>query len=59
MWPKELDSPDINDANFEEVLGMFENDIVSILVSVYDYWWYIIIEKLEQYMPVYMEKYSL
>ena len=38
---------------------MFENDIVSILVSVYGYGWYIIIEKLEQYMPVYIEKYSL
>ena len=48
MWPKELDSPDINDANFEEVLGMFENGIVSILVFVYGYWWYII-EQLEEY----------
>ena len=38
---------------------MFEIDIVNVLVSVYDYWWYIIIEKLEQYMSAYLEKYGL
>ena len=37
---------------------MFENDIVSVLVSVYGYWWYIVIEKLE-HISVYLEKYSL
>ena len=39
---------------------MFENNIMSVLVSVYGYWWYKIIEKSEQYMmSVYLEKYSL
>lgn len=38
---------------------MFEIDIVNVLVSVYDYWWYIIIKKLEQYMSAYLEKYGL
>ena len=39
---------------------MFENNIMSVLVSVYGYLWYKIIEKSEQYMmPVYLEKYSL
>ena len=29
---------------------MFENNIMSVLISVYGYWWYKIIEKSEQYM---------
>ena len=41
--------------------GVIENDILvmSVLVPAGSYWWYIIIEKLDQYMPVYLEKYRL
>ena len=31
---RKLDSPDKNEANFEEVLGLFENDIASVLVCL-------------------------